>query len=87
MEDVSDVLPGEMGIERYVGNVNVERLDGTLLKDVPLYRKEKYADKDDTESIYEREYVAVKNDEEIYLGDDKGTNLTLKERTAWYEEN
>lgn len=87
MEDVSDVLPGEMGIERYVGNVNVERLDGTLLKDVPLYRKEKYADKDDTESIYEREYVAVKNDEEIYLGDDKGTNLTLKERTVWYEEN
>lgn len=86
MEDVSDVLPGEMGIERYVGNVNVERLDGTLLKDVPLYRKEKYADKDDTESIYEREYVAVKNDEEIYLGDDKGTNLTLKERTVWYED-
>lgn len=87
MEDAFGVLPGEMGIERYIGDVNVERLDGTILKDVPMYRKEKYADKDDTESIYEREYVAQYDDEEIYLGDDKGTNMTLKERKPWYEKD
>lgn len=77
-----DTLDGETYVERLIGNINVERLDGTLVKDVALYRKEKIADPDDIESIYEREYVAIKKgdiDEEIFLGNDKGDTITIKE--------
>lgn len=75
-------LDGETYVERLVGNIDVERLDGTLAKDVALYRKEKIADPDDIESVYEREYVAIKKgdiDEEIFLGNDKGDTITIKE--------
>ena len=78
-----DTLDGETYMERLVGNIDVERLDGTLAKDVALYRKEKIADPDDIESVYEREYVAIKKgdiDEEIFLGNDKGDTITIKER-------
>ena len=86
MSDISDVfngLPHETYIERLIGNIDVERLDGTTEKDVALYRKEMIADPDDTESVYEREYVAIKKgniDEEIFLGNDKGETITIKER-------
>lgn len=85
-----DTLDGETYMERLVGNVDVERLDGTLEKDVALYRKEKIADPDDIESVYEREYVAIKKgdiDEEIFLGNDKGDTITIKERRIEYGKN
>lgn len=86
MEEISDILksvPSEFYIERLIGDVDVERLDGTIEYDVALYRKEKIADPDDTESVYEREYVAIKKgdiDEEIFLGNDKGETITIKEK-------
>lgn len=86
MSEISDILksvPSEFYIERLIGDVNVERLNGTLEKDVALYRKEKIAEPDDIESVYEREYVAIKKgdiDEEIFLGNDKGETITIKER-------
>lgn len=86
MSDISDIfngMPHETYIERLIGNIDVERLDGTVEKDIALYRKEKIADLDDTESVYEREYVAIKKgdiDEEIFLGNDKGDTITIKER-------
>lgn len=86
MEDtikIFDVLDGETYMERLIGNVDVERLDGTVERDIPMYRKEKIADLDDMESVYEREYVAIKKgdiDEEIFLGNDKGDTITIKER-------
>lgn len=86
MKEISDILksvPSEFYIERLIGDIDVERLDGTIEKDISLYRKEKFADPDDTESVYEREYVAIKkgdNDEEIFLGNDKGETITIKER-------
>ena len=83
MRDTGELLnsvDGEAYIERYVGNVDVERLDGTTLEDVPMVRKEKIADGNDIESVYEREYVAENEDEEIFLGDDKGETITIKER-------
>ncbi len=92
MEEISDILksvPSEFYIERLIGNIDVERLDGTTEKDIALYRKEKFADPDDIESVYEREYVAIKKgdiDEEIFLGDDKGDTITIKERRQ-YDNN
>ena len=86
MSDIGDIfngMPHETYIERLIGNIDVERLDGTTEKDIALYRKEKIADLDDTESVYEREYVAIKKgdiDEEIFLGNDKGDTITIKER-------
>lgn len=86
MGEISDILksvPHETSIERLVGNVNVERLDGTIEEDLAMYRKEKIANDDDMESVYEREYVAIKKgniDEEIFLGNDKGETITIKER-------
>ena len=86
MNDISDIfngMPHETYIERLIGNIDVERLDGITEKDVALYRKEMIADPDDTESVYEREYVAIKKgdiDEEIFLGNDKGETITIKER-------
>lgn len=86
MREISDILesvPSEFYIERLIGDVDVERLNGTLEKGVALYRKEKIADLDDMESVYEREYVAIKKggiDEEIFLGNDKGETITIKEK-------
>lgn len=86
MEDEKEFfngIDGETYIERLFGFANVERLDGTLVKNVAVYRKEKLADPDDIESVYEREYVAIKKgdiDEEIFVGDDKGNNITIKEK-------
>ena len=83
MRELFDGLDGETYMERLIGNIDVERLDGTLERDVAMYRKEKIADPDDTESVYEREYVAIKKggiDEEIFLGNDKGETITIKER-------
>ena len=83
MSDVDkllDRLSSETYIERLIGDVDVERLDGTILKNVSLLRKEKLADSDDIESVYEREYVAEHDDEEIFLGNDKGETITIKER-------
>lgn len=86
MKEISDILkgvPSEFYIERLIGDIDVERLDGTIEKDIALYRKEKIADPDDTESVYEREYVAIKKgdiDEEIFLGNDKGETITIKEK-------
>lgn len=86
MGEISDILksvPSEFYIERLIGDVDVERLDGTIEYDVALYRKEKIAEPDDIESVYEREYVAIKKgdiDEEIFLGNDKGDTITIKER-------
>lgn len=86
MKEISDILksvPSEFYIERLIGDIDVERLDGTIEKGIVLYRKEKFADPDDTESVYEREYVAIKKgdiDEEIFLGNDKGDTITIKER-------
>lgn len=80
---IFNVLDGETYMERLIGNIDVERLDGTVERDVAMYRKEKIADLDDTESVYEREYVAIKKgdiDEEIFLGNDKGDTITIKER-------
>lgn len=86
MSDIGDIfneVPHETYIERLIGDVDVERLDGTIEYDVALYRKEKIAEPDDIESVYEREYVAIKKgdiDEEIFLGNDKGDTITIKER-------
>lgn len=86
MSDIGDILnevPHETYIERLIGDVDVERLDGTIEYDVALYRKEKIAEPDDIESVYEREYVAIKEgdiDEEIFLGNDKGDTIIIKER-------
>ena len=86
MKEISDILksmPSEFYIERLIGDIDVERLDGTIEKDIALYRKEKIADPDDTESVYEREYVAIKKgdiDKEIFLGNDKGDTITIKEK-------
>lgn len=76
-------VPYETYIERLIGDINVERLDGTMENALAMYRKEKIADSDDIESVYEREYVAIKKgdiDEEIFLGNDKGETITIKER-------
>lgn len=75
MEDQKEVY-----VERLIGNVDVERLDGTIIKDVELLRKEKLADAKDIESVYEREYVVEYDDEEIFLGNDGGETITIKER-------
>ena len=89
MKEISDILksvPSEFYIERLIGGIDVERLDGTIEKDIALYRKEKFADPDDIESVYEREYVAIKKgdiDEEIFLGNDKGDTITIKERRQY----
>lgn len=86
MKEISYILksvPSEFYIERLIGNVNVERLNGATEYDVALYRKEKFAEPDDTESVYEREYVAIKKgdiDEEIFLGNDSGDTITIKEK-------
>lgn len=86
MGDIMGILksvPGEFYVERLIGNVDVERLDGTIEHDIELYRKEKIVEPDDIESVYEREYVAIKAgeiDEELFLGNDKGLNVTIKER-------
>lgn len=83
VKELFNGLDGEIYMERLVGNIDVERLDGTVERDVPMYRKEKIADPDDTESVYEREYVAIKKgdiDEEIFLGNDKGETITIKEK-------
>lgn len=85
-EDTLKSVPGEHFIERLIGDVDVERLDGTIEQELAMYRKEKLADPDDIESVYEREYVAVKEGqtegtiEEIFLGNDKGDTITIKER-------
>lgn len=85
MSKISDIInsvPGETYIERLIGDINVRRLDGTLLKGVQMFRKEKLLDCDDVESVYGREYVAYVGDgpmEEIFLGNDKGHNITLEE--------
>lgn len=87
MGDINDILksePHETVVERLIGNIDVERADGTLERNVPMYRKELLDDMDDIESVYEREYVAIKEgdiDEEIFLGDSVGNNVTIKERT------
>ena len=89
-KELFDRLDGETYMERLIGNINVERLDGTLEKDIAMYRKEKIADPDDIESVYEREYVAIKKgdiDEEIFLGNDKGDTITIKERRIEYDKN
>lgn len=86
MSDICDAfngIPHETYIERLVGNICVERLDGTIESDLAMYRKEKIADPDDIESVYEREYVAIKSgdvDEEIFLGNDSGDTITIKEK-------
>lgn len=71
-------------IERFMGYVDVERLNGTIEKDCKLYRHEKYADENDIESVYEMEYVVdIERPDgtlELYVGDDKGNNITVKER-------
>ena len=85
MSKISDIMnsfPGETFVERLIGDVNVKRLDGTILKDVQMYRKEKLLDSDDIESVYGREYVVYVGNgpiEEIFLGDDKGHAITLNE--------
>ena len=81
MEELLNNTADEIYIERLMLNVDVERTDGTILKDVAMVRKEKLVDGDDIESVYEREYVAENGDEEVYLGDDKGDNIIIKERT------
>ena len=86
MNDLNEVLngvPQEIYIERLVGGIDVERLDGTIGHGLAMYRKEKIADPNDIESVYEREYVAIKKgdiDEEIFLGNDKGETITIQER-------
>lgn len=80
MNKLLDRLSSETYIERLIGDVDIERLDGTILKDVSLLRKEKLSDGDDIESVYEREYVVEYKDEEIFLGNDKGETITIKER-------
>ena len=85
MSKISDIIksvPGEASIERLIGDINVKRLDGTVLRDVQMYRKEVLLDVDDIESVYRREYVAYVGDgpiEEIFLGDDNGRTIILKE--------
>lgn len=85
-EDTLKSVSGEHFIERLIGDVDVERLDGTIERELAMYRKEKLADPDDIESVYEREYVAIKEGqtegtiEEIFLGNDKGDTITIKER-------
>lgn len=87
MGDINDILksvPGEAVVERLIGNIDVERADGTVEHDLPMYRKEILEDMDDIESVCEREYYAMKEgdiDEEIFLGDSVGNNVTIKERT------
>lgn len=86
MSDISDIfksVPSEFYIERLIGDIDVERLDGTIDEGLSMYRKEKIADPDDIESVYEREYVAIKDGdvlEEVFLGNDKGDIITIKER-------
>ena len=71
----------EVGIERLMCHVDVERKTGKIIKNVGVYRIEKLADEDDIESVYEREYYATTDDyEDIYLGNDKGDNVIIKER-------
>lgn len=87
MDDVERILrlvPHESFIERLIGNVNVERRNGTVDEGLPMFCKEKLLDEDDIESVYEREYVAIKEGdgiEEIFLGNDKGETIILKERS------
>ena len=73
-------LPHETYNEVYIGRVDLERLDGTILKDMDLMCKEKLYDDDDIESIYEREYYVENGNEEIFVGDDKGKTIILKEQ-------
>ena len=80
MEELLNNTADEVFIERLMLNVDVERLDGTILENVAMIRKEKIADGEDIESVYEHEYVAENGDEEVYLGDDKGNNIIIKER-------
>ena len=87
VNDMNDIIgqpDAETCLERLVGNINVERLDGSILENVEMYRREKLEDPNDTESVYEVEYVALTNDdvpEEIFLGDDKLFTITIKERS------
>lgn len=83
MKDAAEILnnsAGEVSVARLVGSVNVELLDGTTAEGVHLVRKEKLADGGDIESIYEREYVAYVGNREVFLGNDKGETITVKER-------
>lgn len=86
MKDIDGILksvPHETSVERLIGDVDVERSDGTMEYDIPLYRKEILEDGDDIESVFERQYYAIKEgdvDEEIYLGNDKGDNIIIKEK-------
>lgn len=83
MEDILRNFPGEPSVERLIGNVDVERIDGTIEHNIPMYRKEILLNMDDIESVCGREYYAIKEgdvDEEIMLGDDMGNNITIKER-------
>ena len=86
MGDINDILksePHETVVERLIGNIDVERADGTLEHNIPMYRKEILLNMDDIESVCGREYYAIKEgdvDEEIMLGDDMGNNITIKER-------
>ena len=77
-------MEGETFIERFMGYVDVERLNGDIDKDCKLYRHEKYADENDIESVYEMEYVVdIERPDgvlELFVGDDKGNNITIKER-------
>lgn len=86
IEQMLDKFADKTCVERYVGNVDVERTDGTMLCNVPMYRKELLADGDDLDSVYEREYVAIREDdidEELFLGNSGGQNLIIKERTEY----
>lgn len=80
LEHILHSVPCETSVERYIGRVNVERLNGTVLKDMALMRKEKLAEPDDIESVYEREYYVEHNSEEIFVGNDKGETMILKEQ-------
>lgn len=87
MSPISDIFKcfsGKTYIENYIGNIDVERSDGTLLKDVQLWRKEELADADDIESTCGFEFIAYvehddEMDEEIFLGDCSGNNIKIKE--------
>lgn len=79
IKEILNSVEGETYIERLIGPIDVERLDGTVVRDLAMWRKEKIADADDIESVYEREYVAEYGDEEIFLGNDKGNTITIKE--------
>lgn len=71
-------------IERYMGVADIERLDGTLGRYYRIYCLERLAKADDIESVYQRDFIAKPDDspdgEELYLGNDAGEGVTIKER-------